>query len=349
MSRSMRCLMGLVGLACLATGCTKKMPIYSIPPWYSEDIKSVAVQEFKNPTGNPAASALSAQLATSLMANRTYRVLNRADLRSLMDERDLQAAMGEGTDPAASAAAMRKIGKVDAILTGTVTGYRVDTDRQRITKPNMVYDPQAKKMVQRGYNSFMRVEHNAVVEVSASLIRVSDGQPLGATQGAVVGQDKSVGDEGAAPPRSAGQTLAFARNDAVSKLVETFAIVQTEIKIKPDDVLKISTGRPAGEWIKKDKFAITDTVMFIVIDLPQVCDRNRFRFEIAKGKDQPALMSQKIQWTQSDCGMGGKPFKYSPAEIAEKGGLGDYVVRFYSGLKPEPIFDKKFKIEQKSQ
>jgi hypothetical protein len=334
-----------LGAVSLLVGCSKKMTIYSIPPWYSEDIKSVAVAEFRNPSGNPAAGSLSSQLASSLMANGTYRVLNRSDLRALMDERDLQAAL-TGGDPAASAAALRKIGKVDAILTGTVNAYRVDTDRQRITKPNMVWDPDREKMVQRGYNSFVRVEHNALVEVSASLIRVTDGQPLGATQGAIVGQDRAVGDEGQAPPRSAGQSLAAARNQAVSKLVESFAIVRKEIKIKPDDVMKISTGRPAGEWIEKDKFSPSDDVMFIVIDLPQVCDRNTFRFEIAKGKEAPALMGQKFHWTQADCGTGGKPFRYDPSEIARKGGTGEYVIRFYSGLKPEPVFDKKFRIEQ---
>jgi hypothetical protein len=346
MSRSICRLVGFVGLAvCLVSGCTKKMPIYSIPPWYSEDIESVAVQEFRNATGNPAARGLSTQLASSLMANGTYRVMNRADLKALMDERDLRAALGEG-DPAASAAALRKIGTVDAILAGTVTGYRVDTDRQRVTKPNMVWDPDQEKMVQRGYNSYVRVEHNAVVEVSASLIRVSDGQPLGATQGAVVGQDRSLGDEGQAPPRSAGQSLAVARNEAVGKLVESFAIVKKEIKVKPDDVMKISTGRPAGEWIEKDTFTPADDVMFVVIDLPMVCDRNSFRFEIAKGKEAPALIGQKFQWTKADCGIGGKPFRFQPSEIARKGGTGEYVIRFYSGIKPEPIFDKKFKIEQ---
>ncbi|MFP4054239.1 MAG: CsgG/HfaB family protein [Phycisphaerae bacterium] len=341
MARCVRVMSVLLTAAVVLGGCSKKMTIYSIPPWYTKDIKSVAVQEFRNSSGRPDAAGLSSQLATALMSNGTYRVMNRQDLRALMDERDLQAALEQG-DPQASAEALRKIGKVDAILTGVITSYRVDTDRQRVSEPNMVWDPGAKAMVQRGTKTYTKVRHDAIVEVSASLVRVADGQPLGSTQGTVTGADFA---EGTPPSKSAGQCMVIARNEAVAKLVESFAIIRKEIKVKPKEVLKISSGRPAGEWIEKDKFTTADAVMFIVVDLPMVCDRNQFRFEIAREKETKALLTQELNWTQGDCGLGGKPFQYSPAEIAQLAGPGDYYIRFYSGLDPKPVFDRKFTVK----
>ena len=115
------CLAGAVG------GCSRDIWITQYPSFWTPGLEKmrVAVVPFRNQTHDPtAADALSDELSNALRAAGTYRsVFNRGDLSAVMDQRDLQLALGG--DNTALAEQFRKLSSLDveAVLVGTVTMY----------------------------------------------------------------------------------------------------------------------------------------------------------------------------------------------------------------------------------
>ncbi len=326
---------------CVTGGCSRKIPIYQIPAFYTKDLRSIAVQPFRSASHRQGVGdTIASQLAAALAHNGTYRVYNRQDLKALMDEHDLRLLLG-GSDASRSASALRKLGKVDALLIGTVSSYAVNTNRQRITEPEKYWDSRQKRWVVLGYKSYVKTRHDAVVEVTASLIDVRTGRPIGSTNPSARAIDNS---EGSPPRKSAAQCLATARGNVIGDLVATFAIVRKVISVNPKKVLKIASKRVAGKWVEPKTLSASAEEMFIVVDLPAVCDRNYFRYEILRKNGDTVLAGEKFLWRRMDSGQGGRPFAFSPRGLFVKQGAGDYTVLFYSGLKAEPVFTRDLKI-----
>ena len=323
--------MGLV----LVAGCDEKMWITQVPEFYSPDLKSIAVAPFRNQTSwGGAGESISDKVATVLAANGAYRVYNRNDLKTVMDESDLRMALGG--DGAGDTSQLKKLTQVQAVLVGTVTTYAATTNTQPHRDPVYAVDARGNTYVS-GYRSYVITRNEANVSVTASLIRVSDGTTLYATPQPAWAR---VWAQGPQPAKDPHACAAEAASGVVAQLVETFAPVRKEVKMNPGKALRTASELYDNEWTYEDDFKPTDEKMYVVLALPPSCDRNRFRLAIVR-KDQRQVLAEKdITWSKKYKGFG---YEFSPKQIAEAGGgPGEFEVKFYSGS--EPIMRRKFRI-----
>lgn len=326
-----------------AGGCSKKISIVQIPPFYSEDLHAVAVVPFENHTGvRGAGRVVAEELAAALARNGTYIVYDRARLESLMDERDLQLATGG--DPGAIARALADTAHVQAVLVGSVTGYSVAAaPPERRRKPVYGYDEKTGKRYVKRYLRWTHRLNRADVTATAQLLRLPDGKPLHAVQ-AVTGQAASETQEptayrAARPPGMSPSACALAaRSQVVRRLVEQFAIVRKQIKVDPRKALRTAREYYDGTWDFTDTFSRQAEKMYVVVALPSVADRNVFRVVIVRKDQREELAAVELTWSRRWRTRG---LKFRPAEIAA-GGPGRFTVKFYAGA--DPVLTRGFTI-----
>jgi len=328
-----------LAVGCLITataGCSKKIWITQYPEFYTPDLKTIVVVPFRNQTGvRDAGNNVADRLAAAMAANGTYTIFNRNDLKAVMDERDVQIAFGSDTD--AAAAKFRKLGNVQAILIGAVNTYAATSNSQRKQDPIYSYHPQTGARYVSGYKRYVWTRNEANVAVTASLIRVSDGKTIYSTMSPATGNAWA---EGSPPKYDVYACLNTATNYAVGQLLEHFAVVRKEIKVEIDKALRTASELYDDKWTYQDTFKDTDEKMYVVVTLPAVCDRNRFKITIIRKGEREDLVVQQITWTKDYSGYG---YVFIPKEIAAKGGgPGDYEIKFYSG--PEPVLRRTFRI-----
>ncbi len=330
-----------VGALALTAGCKKKIPITQYPPFFTEEMRGMPVMVYPFQSGSGVADSgptVTSQFTNAMMGNPTYKVYTQNDLKLLLDEADRQAFL-TGGDANEAARKLKKLGKVDGIITGSVTTYAATSNTRR--EPQYNYDKNGNRYLV-GYREITRNEAN--VALTARLIG-TDGQTIHATSVPVRG---TVAVEGSPAPMDPYQALAQASQQAIGQLVEEFCIVQKIVEVKEEDALKTASAFYDGQWIEQDKFTPQDDRMHVVVALPAECDRNRFKIVIARKQEDkkappPAPLAEvSLVWDRNTppCGKG---WQFSPAQLAEKGGLGKYEVKFYSGL--EPVLRREFEIE----
>ncbi|MBN1554957.1 MAG: hypothetical protein JXA11_09440 [Phycisphaerae bacterium] len=340
-------LIPVVSAGLFLPGCgEKEIVIIKIPTFYKGDIKSVAIIPFRNASGAPnAGNIVSDALAAMLVVNGTYKVINRNDHRILQDEQDLRTEAGLSN--AQIAAKFRNIADVDAILVGTVSTYAATKhDDPRVEQiPIWQYNAYTKQMYIAGYNTrrytFTRNEGN--VTASAALIRVSDGTTIHATLTPIRGHFWA---QGSPPQYDPNACLNEATNWLIVKLVQTFALSRSTIKVKEDEDFRTASELYDNKWTWQNSFKATDETAYVVLTLPEECDRNRFKITILRKGTRKDLTSDEFLFQAEQ----GQPrttrgYEFSPKQIATLGGgPGEYEVKFYSG--PEPVMRCTFRINQ---
>lgn len=338
MSNRMRNIISVICLAmagAILGGCDKKLVITQVPTFYTPDLKVIAVAGFRNQTQWRGANEIIAdQVAAGLMANGTYKVFNRNDLKTVMDESDLNIALG--ADPVAAAGKLKKLTEVQAILVGTVTTYAATSNTQPKQIAQYATDRKGKVYISH-YITEMHTRNEANVTVTATLIRVSDGSTIYATPEPAFAR---VWAEGSPPTKDTNACASDAASTVAANLVSTFAPTRREIKVDEAKALRTASELYDNKWTYQDTFKPTDEKMFVVVALPASCDRNRFRVTIIRKGERQDLASLDIQWDKKHGGFG---YLFSPKDIAAKGGgAGEYEIKFYSG--PEPIMRRAFRI-----
>ena len=338
----------LLGLAALA-GCTKKITIYRVPPFWTPDISSIAVIPFQSAAGNRQAGLIvSDQVASVLSTNAAYkRVYNRSHYKNIVDEKRLR--MNWSQNPSAFAAPFRRWGKAHAMLVGSVTQYAATTSSQRKRQrtPRMRWNPRTKRQEWTGaydYYEWVHTRNEANVSANATLNRISDGQQLYST-GPVYGRWASeTAGRGVPPQLDPHGCLMAATNQVIQKLVTHLGIVPMQIEVDPAKDFLTANGPPYdNKWPVTSKFRVTDPKLIVVLRLPPACDRNRFRITIIRKGTRKDLESVDFVWKRS-FPSSGQSFVFSPGKIAAAGGgPGDYQVKFYAG--PEPAMIRDFRIE----
>jgi hypothetical protein len=324
----------LVVALALASGCDEEITIHQTPAFYNPQIKTIAILPFRNESSaksmNPG-NIIADKLAAALRANGTYRVYSRNELKTLMDEADLQAALSGNP----SATDFSRMMNVDAVLTGAVTTYAATSANRSVQKPVYNYAPDGTAYVARTISqTFTRNEAN--VAVTASMLRKSDSTTMHSTPGPI---HRQIWADGSPPRLDVYGCAAAAGDQVVALLVEQFAVVRKVVKIK-SKAIQTATGLYDNEWDFEKKFKTTDEKMIVVVELPPSCDRNRFRITIVRKDERVDLAEKEFTWTTKYRTFG---YNFSPKDIAAKGGgPGDYVVKFYSG--PTMVMDRKFKI-----
>jgi len=338
MSNRMRNIIFTICLAmagAILGGCDKKLVITQVPTFYTPDLKVIAVAGFRNQTQWRGANEIIAdQVAAGLMANGAYKVFNRNDLKTVMDESDLNIALG--ADSVAAAGKLKKLTEVQAILVGTVTTYAATTNTQPKQVAQYATDRKGRVYISH-YITEMHTRNEANVTVTATLIRVSDGSTIYATPEPAWAR---VAAEGSPPKKDSQACASEAASLVAANLVSTFAPTRREIKVDENKALRTASELYDNKWTYQDTFQQTDEKMFVVVALPSSCDRNRFRVTIIRKGERQDLASLDIQWDKKHGGFG---YLFSPKDIATKGGgAGEYEVKFYSG--PEPIMRRAFRI-----
>lgn len=317
-------------LVLLAAGCTKQITITQYPAFWTDDLKTVAVVPFRNTTNvQGAGETIAEQLARGMAANRTYKVYNRYDLKTQMDEADLQMALGG--DTAQAAKAMEKIGNVQAIITGTVTTYSATTRSENRSEPQ--YNNRGNIV---GYSNWVFTHNEGTVVVTAAILRSSDGSgtTLHATGTPVQETVTAESSQFSAPNMDPHGCLAAATRKAVERLQAEFCVTRQTIKIKPKDTLFTASEYYEGSYKKTSSFSGKDDHFLAVLSLPASCDRNRFRLAITRENDRKVLWEETVTWQREWVGDQGKSFELSPAKITADGGPGKFELKLYSGEKP---------------
>ena len=339
----------------VAGGCGKKITITQFPSFYTPDLKTVLVVPFQNATTNRSAgAAISDKFANAMMANGTYEVFSQNDLKMLADVSDLKAAAGDSADALANV--LRKRGRVQAIVTGTVTAYGVS--QQTTVKQDPIYGARGRIV---GYNPVQERTWQGTVEATARMVRVADGSTIHATDKAV-GQASATGaagggagglgaaisgltgkGKGSAAPTDPASTLAVAADRAVQRLVEEFAVVRKVVSVKKDAFI-VASEYYDGKWQQPKSIPLSARQAFVVVNLPVECDRNSFVVRIVRKDQREVLFEQPLTWERRRSGtLRGQSFAFSPADIAAKGGgPGEYVAKLYSG--DAPVMDEVFKL-----
>lgn len=335
----------LAGVCACSAGCTKKIWITQHPQFWTEEMSKmrIAVVPFRNRTRNRhAAEALSDELAYALSANAqaigSYgSVLNRNDIAALLDQRDLQLALGKSDADLARQFREVADADVDAILVGTVTTYSATTRNERRREPRNIYNSDG-KVIGVTYRTYVHTRNEAVVTATAALIRVRDGTILHATPSPPPTWQQWA--QGSPPKMSRQACLTVARSKVVAQLVAHFAVTRRQIKITSGKDFRTARDLYDDKWTWTNKFSPSDEKAFIVLRLPPVCDRNQFRITIIRADQREDLFSGKLVWRRN---WGSRGFEFSPREIAAKGGgPGKYVAKLYSG--PQPVLRYAFEI-----
>jgi len=327
-------------------GCGKKIWVTQYPEFYSPDLKRIVVAPFHNATDHPQAGPIITDKVTAAMvANGTYDLYTPADLRELLG-RDAPPT----ADSAAELAAMlRKSDKVQAILTGTVTAFSVQTDRDWRQAP--VYARDKKGRIDEdtivGYRDYTFVRHEAVVDATAKLIHVGEAKVLHATAPGLARTDvisQTNEKDGTPPAMGRNECLASATDQAVAKLMEEFALVRKQVRVSKN-ALRTAAGPDDGKWDYEGTFRASDERLYVVLRLPPQCDRNRFRITIVAKASDTKVSDFELVWQREWSDEQGKGFAFSPAElIAAGGGPGDYRAILHC-CDDEPVLEAKFKIQ----
>lgn len=318
----------------LAAGCGTKIVVQGIPSFYRPELKALAVLPFRNLTNVQGAGEIVAdKLAAALAANGTYKVYNRNDLKSLMNERDLQLALSD--DPAKAATRFKKVGglEVQAVLTGSVGTFSATTNSQQRQEPTFIYDENG-NAIPTGQRVFTWTRNEANVGVTAVLYSVG-----GETLHAATPSPAQAWAEGSPAKYDAAACREHAVGNMVQALVVEFAVTNCVIKINPSKDFRTSNDLFENQWTYADTFKATDEKMFVVLRLPACCDRNRFRITIARKDQRTYLVDMPIVWDKTNNSFG---YQFSPRELAKKGGTGQYVAKFFAG--PQPSMTTAFTI-----
>jgi len=336
----------LVPLAALG-GCGKKIWVTQYPEFHTPELGSIVVAPFHNATAQPdAGRILTDKVANAMVANGTYDIYTPGDLRGLIG----RAALPAPDQVDELAGLLRPGGKVQAILTGTVTTFA--GTQQRTWKRRAIHARDHKGRVDKDridrYEDYEHVHNEAAVDATARLVGVADGKVLHATRPGLAGVKvvaETPADGLGVPRMDLAECLAAASDQCVAKLTEEFAVVRKQVRVGRD-ALTTASGLDGEEWEREKRFERTDPQMFVVLKLPPECDRNRFRIALVRDQTRQEIATVEVTWLRRWSDKQGKAFAFSPAEIAAAGGPGDYQAVLYCGGAAEPVLDTGFEIKE---
>jgi hypothetical protein len=315
-------------LMCLVVGaCTKEITLQQYPPFYSDELRTLAIRPPANDSDRRRASELlTDKLASSFRANGTYEVVPWREVAERIGDR-----AEEMTDEEL-ARALEGIDGPDAVLTGVVEHYR--------TRRN-VYYTRPSGYVGGGYGGYggygryygyphyslgyrypldpvRRTFYEAHVAAEGTLY-AAGGQVLHRSPLLEVYRDSDDG-RGASGDRLLSETAEV----LAGRFVAEFAIAPVRVEVKPDEALY--TARRVGARLKKtDDFDGDESEMILRIKLPAQANRNKLEVRVVPaGSPGTTVASRKLRYSVS---RSPAEVALSPAEIHDSHGAGEYLVQ----------------------
>lgn len=325
-------------------GCTAEVTVRQYPGFYDPALKSIAVVGFANDTLRPRAGEfLAGRLAAALKANGTYAVAGPRELRARLRAAGLD--LPDEADPQTLAATLRKLGGVQAVVTGSVRAFGADRVSYLDLDDGYSWGYGAGHWGYRrrfgwgiGYTYRRHTDTRAHVAADAALIRVADGTTIHATPAPVAARVRSR----AHPPKLTDEVLAQASDAVAGAIVEAFAVVPKTLRLNVAKALRTARRTRDGRLKFTDDFRTSEAEMVVVLRLPPPAGRNPFRLAVAaRGADEP-LAERDFVWSAKDAS---REFVFSPARLAKATGPGHFEVSLHSGRRL--VLKRDFEIEGK--
>jgi hypothetical protein len=339
-TRRTRILVVVTSMIFIATGCQTKFEVNHYPPFYNSSIKSVAVLPLENESPRKGAGvAVADHLSVALAANGTYKVAGPGRIEQLLKDKEMPVL------PKNDKAVAEELAKLDgyqAFITGKVLSdsftntiienYDGD-DFNYYGYPYWYYPdwypPYWYYPYYYGYGG------KAYVSVNVSMIGVPDGAILDT---ATVKAATNISNESSSLRKYATQV---ALDRLSEKIVRNFAVVPTEIAVRPDKAMRTSDTSEQEQWHFTKTFSRDATSMYVVLCLPEAAAMNEFKLTITpKNNPSNIVASKDLTWQRDKYCQG---IEFSPRQIATSNGPGQYSVHFVS--RGDVIFTRHFKIE----
>ncbi|MDP6544557.1 MAG: hypothetical protein QGH60_11235 [Phycisphaerae bacterium] len=340
----------LLAAMCCFTGCTKTIEINQYPPFYTTDLRSVAVLPFDNDTLDARAGQyLTERLAKSLRINGTYEIAGPRELTARLGAKQLKKL-----PPFDRQAAVKLIGQLDdtqAFIIGTVTTFTSAGYNYRWRNrgygfgyglgygygygyPRYGYGPYWRYSID--YHPFY--SHNeGRLRARAVMVLISDGKIVSET---AVHLGETVFSDGDPPRMTPDECLVKAAGRVVNRLVKRFAVVRRRVKIPLDKALRTALGRDGDKWRLTDRFDADGEGIHAVVSLPPLCHGNRFRLEVIETGRSEVLIHKEFVWSNRQ-----REYELviTPDQLGESPGGRRFVITLYS--QSEPIKSRKITIK----
>ena len=332
-------LLAAAGLA----GCEAKLAVRQYPAFYDPELKTVAVLPFANRTLRQEAGAYVAQrLGAALAANGTYEAIGPDELQSRLNAAGL--SLPRQADPAAAADVLRRLGGIQAFITGTVTAFSADRSAYVDVDRGYVFGGygygyghhpwwgRSPIPLHRDWSlgagwEYPWVEYHHYVQASAAatavLVRTADGKTIHAPSAPASVRFVSYGR----PPETTDEALMRAADYVAQELLEHFAVVPRQLTIDPGKALRTARPTADGRTRFTDDFRPDDEKMYVVVELPPAAVRNPFRLVVARKDGEEALAEAAFDWPAATAS---RRFVFSPAKLAAQAGQGKYHVKLYA-------------------
>jgi hypothetical protein len=265
------------------------LQITQYPEFYNTDLQVVAVAPFKDRTEHPSVGEMISNRLADALGSH-FTIVPPDKLKIFMSESDLNAAIGIGG--VEKLQKLKTLSGAQAIIVGSVETYGTGMDDDG--------------------------NFDGLVRVSVSMISTTDGTAI-CVFPAVCGYYSSKTDE---------DVLAKATSDAIREAAAKFAPSLREIRVQPGKTLRTAVKNSRDKWVYTEKFDAAGK-LYVVVSLPESCDRNFFRVAVVRKGKSDELAAQEILWNRKNPEL---RIAFDVNEIVEKGGgPGEYEVLLCSG------------------
>ncbi len=319
------------------------------PRWQYQHYDRIAVVPARpsDPRAAHDALLLADRLTTLLTQNGAFTVLSRSEMEAVFAEQDLSNladAIDEGTALPAG-----KIKIAQALVVPKITDYELIKKRDQRTIPRYARDKRGRRLLDRsgrpikvGEETVYIYTHGAEVEGRVHVVDAATGKIL--LSHSVRMPQRTKTNRGR-PPSAAPEDIAA---EAVRELSVDFykRIAPTRVEVDLDsDMLVLATDYFDGRYdeVKKLVRSWADFIL-VVRELPEGCDRNDFRVAIAEEDGRQNLFEEEFTWSGS-AGPEGITYRVPLAPLTATGGE-KFVAKLYSVGSPEPVLERKFKLQQ---
>jgi len=319
------------------------------PNWEYERYERIAVLPGRATTPEAAQQAgiLADRLTTLLTQSGQFRVLSRSELQELFAEQDL-SQLADAID-AGTAIPQGRLQAAQALVAVRITDCKLIADREERTMPRYAVDRRGNRLLDRygqpiiaGYETFYIYRHGAEVEGSVRVIDAATGEILISHAARVAARPRVTRN---VPPGVTPEQLA---GEAVRELATEFfkAIAPTRMCVNfKGDMLVVARDYYDGHYNTTGKLPRSLSEFIVAVrNLPETCDRNRFRLVVATQDTRQDLFEQEFVWSGSS-GPEGVSYRI-PLQTLLDSGSEKFVAKLYSVGDPEPKIQRKFTVEK---
>ncbi len=325
-------LQALAVLSALVTpaACSRKIWIAQYPPFYTRRLKTVAVMPFDTKATRPQAGPLIAErIAKVLLANGTYSVISGQELQALLSAHKIQIQPDE--DPRVTARKLAAAGNIQAVLVGKVRDLKTESkevavaagggseeDRYGLESPRRAFGDEDERVVKTRSTT----RNSGRITADVFFVGVGECSGIYAAMAGASAEFSSLADESGL---NREECLQKAYGVLGAKLAARFAHVPRQIKISRRGSLATARKLPNGDLKLTGTFKRGEH-LHVLVRLPEECDYNQLRVEIARPDKPLRLAAHTFTWSRR------RPI-YSCAfvlePLARTLGPGEYVVNLY--------------------